>query len=198
MAVDIQGLDRRALAACVEVVARVRPDQLDAPTPCAQWSLRQLLEHMVGSNYGFAAAAEGAQDPADWVDRPVDDDPGGIFAASAARLTSAFDAPDVLTRRMVIPVISPTHRFPAAQAFGFHFIDFVVHGWDVAASLGTPYVLADDILDEALVRAAEVPEGPSRTVPGALFAPGVAAPADAPVMDRVLSMLGRSPRWPDR
>jgi uncharacterized protein (TIGR03086 family) len=198
MAVDIQGLDRRALAACVDVVARVGPGDLDRPTPCGDWTLRRLLEHMVGQNHGFADATEGATDPAVWADRPVLEDPAGVFAASAVRVGAAFDADGALQRRLLIPAISPTHLWPAPQAFGFHFIDYVVHGWDVAASIGAPLVLADDILDEALVRAAEVPQGPSREVPGAAFRAAVPVAGDAPALDRVLGMLGRSPTWPDR
>ena len=56
---DIRDLDRRALAVTVRIVGAVRGDQLDLPTPCADWTLRQLLGHMIGQHYGFAAAARG-------------------------------------------------------------------------------------------------------------------------------------------
>ena len=53
-------LDRRTLTATAEIVAAVTADQLDDPSPCAGWTLRDLLGHMVASNEGFAAAASGA------------------------------------------------------------------------------------------------------------------------------------------
>ncbi len=54
---DIRDLDRRALETTVEIVAAVTAGQLQLPTPCAEWTLRQLLGHIIGQHYGFAAAA---------------------------------------------------------------------------------------------------------------------------------------------
>jgi hypothetical protein len=52
---DIRDLNRRTLATTIEIVDAVRADQLDLPTPCAEWTLWQLLGHMIGQHYGFAA-----------------------------------------------------------------------------------------------------------------------------------------------
>src|ERR1022692_414085 len=68
---DIRDLNRRTLATTIEIVDAVRGDQLDLPTPCAEWTLRQLLGHMIGQHYGFAAAARGeTSDLSVWADRP--------------------------------------------------------------------------------------------------------------------------------
>ena len=92
---------------------------------------------MTGQNYGFAAAAEGeTSDRACWDDRPVDEDPHGVFAQSAARVSGAFDADGVLDRRFWLPEVRDGMTFPAPQAIGFHFVDYVAHGWDVARSIG--------------------------------------------------------------
>ena len=72
---DIRDLDRRALAVTADLVQAVSDDQLNRPTPCAQWTLRQLLGHMIGQHYGFAAAARGVTgDRSVWDDRPVHGD----------------------------------------------------------------------------------------------------------------------------
>ncbi|MFC8721703.1 maleylpyruvate isomerase family mycothiol-dependent enzyme, partial [Kitasatospora sp. NPDC057198] len=90
-AADIRTLDARALRAARSLVDRVGADQLDRPTPCGSWTLGQLLAHMTGQNHGFAAAARGdGRDLAHWADRPVGDDPAGVFAASAAEVAAAF------------------------------------------------------------------------------------------------------------
>ena len=68
---SVRFLNRRTLATTIEIVDAVRADQLDLPTPCAEWTLRQLLGHMIGQHYGFAAAARGkTSDLSVWADRP--------------------------------------------------------------------------------------------------------------------------------
>jgi uncharacterized protein (TIGR03086 family) len=195
---DIRDLDRRALAVTVDLVHAVSDDQLDRPTPCAQWTLRQLLGHMIGQHYGFAAAARGVTgDRTVWADRPVHNDFRTAYANAVNEVTAAFGAEDMLFRQLWLPEIREDGRFPAQLAIGFHFLDYIVHGWDVARCAGAPVVFETDLLDEVLVRAAQVPEGESRLGQGAAFRPGVRVPADAPPLDRVIAMVGRSPSWPD-
>jgi uncharacterized protein (TIGR03086 family) len=193
---DITGLDRRAVRASVEVVARATAGDLARATPCAEWTLRELLAHMTAQHDGFAAAAAGAgADLRVWQARPLGEDPVADYAAAAERVIAAFAEPGVLERRFVLPEILPTHRFPAAQAISFHFIDYVVHGWDVARSLRVGYELDDDLAEAALAVARVVPDGPERLKPGAAFRPGLATPQDASPLGQILSLLGRSPDW---
>src|ERR1700685_3712749 len=71
---------------------------------------------------------------------------GGTRGAAAGGVLAAFAADGVLDRAFTLPEISPERRFPAPQAIGFHFIDYVVHGWDVARSLGLDrYELEPDL-----------------------------------------------------
>jgi len=94
----------------------------------------------------------------------------------------------------VLPEISPTLRFPAAEAIGFHLVDYVVHGWDVARALGRGYDLEPRVLAAALPIARAVPGGDRRRRPGAAFAPRVAASSGGP-LDQVVALLGRRPDW---
>jgi uncharacterized protein (TIGR03086 family) len=72
----------------------------------------------------------------------------------------------------------------------------VVHGWDVARSLGLDYELEPDLLGVALAVAEAVPDDDrARRRPGAAFAPPVSAPAGARPLDRVVALLGRTPGW---
>ena len=84
--------------------------------------------------------------------------------------------------------------FPARQAISFHFVDYVVHSWDVARTLGVPLDLDPALLDVALSVAKAVPGGDARVAPGAAFAPGVDWPG-GPRLDRIVALLGRSPDW---
>ncbi|MFC1421467.1 TIGR03086 family metal-binding protein [Streptacidiphilus cavernicola] len=195
---DIRELHRRALTTAQSVVDQVDPDRLDLPTPCSAWTLGRLLAHMTGQNHGFAASARGeSEDLSIWEDRQVDADPAGVFAASAADVTAAFAADLTLERTLWLPEIHPRFRFPAAQAIGFHYIDTVVHAWDVAAAIGAPLAFDQDLLDAALPIAEFVPDGESRLAPGAAFRPAIASGSEpgGPTLDRILALLGRSPQW---
>ena len=187
-------LHRRAVLASVDVVSRIGDGDLGRDTPCAGWNLGDLLAHMTVQHDGFAAAAKGlGADPAVWQPRPLGADPTGEYAAAAHRVLDAFAAPGVLAREFALPEISTAVTFPAERAIGFHLVDYVAHGWDVARSLGLPYQLDPDVLDIALRIAAAVPDGENRLAPGAAFAPALPVPEDAPALDRIVALLGRSP-----
>jgi uncharacterized protein (TIGR03086 family) len=194
---DIRDLDRRALATTVGIVGAVRGDQLDLPTPCAEWTLRELLGHMIGQHYGFAAAARGeTSDLSVWASRPAGADLHAAYAAAVADVTAAFAGDGMLERRLWLPEIRDGARFPAAMAIGFHFLDYVVHGWDVARSIGSDPGFDADLVSAALAGAVQVPEGEARLAPGAAFRPGIPVSEGAAEMDRLLAVLGRSPGWP--
>jgi uncharacterized protein (TIGR03086 family) len=198
-------LDAIAVRASVDLVAQLAVADLDRPTPCAGWTLRDLLAHMTAQHYGFAAAAagagpestgpEGAPDLAVWQPVALDANFAATYADAADRVLASFAAPGVLDRKVTLPEISPTIAFPAAQAVSFHFIDYVVHSWDVARSAGLPVTFAAEVLDAALDVAEQVPKGERRLLPGSAFAPVVDAPAGAPMLDRIVAVLGRRPDW---
>ena len=195
---EILAWDRCALEVTETIVGQVKPEHLDRPTPCARWSLRRLLAHMIGQNYGFAAAAEGElTDHSSWADRDFGADPAPAFRASAARVIEAFAGVGVADHEIWLPEVRGGQMFPAPVAIGFHFVDYVVHGWDVAASIGVAAPFGEDILQAVLPYAEEVPDGPNRRQPGASFQPALrSASASDHTLDRILAMLGRSPAWP--
>lgn len=195
---DLRDLHARVVRASVTVVAQVRTDDLDRPTPCGDWTLAQLLAHMTVQHDGFAAAAGGnGGDPALWEVPPLGPDPVGAYAAAADRVVTAFAQDGVLDQEFALPEISPLTTFPARQAIGFHLIDYVVHGWDVAKTIDVQLVLDQEMLDVAIQIAQAVPDGAERLRPGAAFAPGLPTAEDAPLLDRIVAHLGRSPAWPD-
>jgi uncharacterized protein (TIGR03086 family) len=192
---DIVGLDARAVRASVQVVARASTADLARPTPCGDWTLAELLAHMTAQHNGFAAAAAGGgADLVHWQTGAPVADPVGEYAAAAERVLAAFGAAGVLAREFTLPQVSTELRFPAAEAIGFHFVDYVVHGWDVARALGLGYDLEPDVLAGALPIAWSVPDGERRRRPGAAFAPRVTVTGGS-VLDQILALLGRRPDW---
>jgi uncharacterized protein (TIGR03086 family) len=195
---DLRNLDRRAVRATVDILTGAERLDLDRPTPCGEWNVGELLAHMTVQHHGFAAAAEGdGADPAVWGAVPLGDDPIKAYVAAADRVETAFAAAGVPERRFLLPEISGRATFPAEQAIGFHLVDYVVHGWDLARALDVPYDLEPDVAPVALTIARQVPDGERRLRPGSLFAPGLPVPSDAPVLDQILALLGRSPTWPE-
>ncbi|MFC9996823.1 TIGR03086 family metal-binding protein [Nocardia sp. NPDC127526] len=192
---DLIALNARAVEVSIDLVARLTAADLSKPTPCADWTLHGLLTHMIAQHRGFAASARGANDLVDWKTRPLGDDPVRGYREAAADVMAAFAEPGLLDREVALPEFSATHRFPAAQAVGFHLVDYVVHSWDVAKTLGIPVHFDAEVLAAAHEVAAAVPGGEIRVAPGAAFAPEVSwSGPDA--LDRIVAMLGRSPEWP--
>jgi uncharacterized protein (TIGR03086 family) len=190
-------LDARAVQASVTVVASAGHADLARPTPCGDWTLGQLLVHMTVQHDGAAAAGNGA-DPSVWRARPPAADPVAEYAAAADRVLRAFAADGILARDFALPEIGPGAAFPAAMAISFHFVDYVVHGWDVARTLGMDYELDPDLLAVALSVAEAVPDDEGRLRPGAAFAPRVAEPQGDSQLDRIVALLGRRPDWRPR
>jgi uncharacterized protein (TIGR03086 family) len=192
---DIQRLDERAVRASIAVVDQVAAADLARPTPCGGWTVAELLAHMAVQHDGFAAASSGAvTDLAIWEPRPLSD-PVNDYAAAAERVIAAFADPGAPARRFTLPEISTEISFAGQTAMSFHFVDYVVHAWDVARSIGAPFEPDTDVLEAAMLVAEAVPDGPSRLEPGAAFAPSVPTTDDAPLLDRVLASLGRDPAW---
>lgn len=193
---DLLDQHSRAVRASVEVVSLLGDGDLARATPCGSWTLGELLAHMTVQHDGFAAAAAGSGgDITIWTSRPLGPDPIGSYSAAADRVVAAFAEDGVLDREFALPEISPITTFPGRLAVGFHLVDYVVHGWDVARTLDVSYDLDTDVLAAALRVAQSVPDGPERLEPDAAFAPGLAVADDAPVLDQIVALLGRDPTW---
>jgi uncharacterized protein (TIGR03086 family) len=191
--VELLPLHRAAVLHTIDVVATASPDDVALPTPCDGWTLRDLLAHMTVQHHGFASAARGlGADPAHW-DVSTVTDPLGAYADAARDAVDAFAAATGETP-FALPEFGPDVVVPGVMAIGFHLVDYVVHGWDVAASLGRTYEVSDDVAAAALTVALAVPDGEFRDAEESPFARAVdgAAVTD---LDRVLRHLGRNPDW---
>jgi len=191
---------RIAVLTSVELVDTVRPADLDRPTPCEGWVLADLLSHMTVQHRGFAAAARGhGADLANWqVESVVDmvrSDPARAYADAARDVLAAFSADGADDASFALPEFGDNAVFPGSIAMGFHFVDYVVHGWDVAASLGVGYELPADVLAAALPLVLAVPDGEVRLLGTIPFEPAVEPVEGAGEFDRILRHLGRRPDW---
>ncbi len=186
-----EALDR-AIAATAGVVKNVRADQLAAPTPCTEWNVGAVLNHIIGTLWlGEGLLADRApRYPMDPGGLPaadlVGDDPAAAYAeASAAALASAR-AGDTLTRTHATPM----GDMPGPVLAGFTTLDIFVHGWDLAKATGQNIDLDTELAAHVLEFAEQAITGDNRAP---RIGPAIPVGADAPVTDRLLAFLGRQP-----
>lgn len=186
---------RSAVLASIAVVNTVTPAHLDLPTPCAEWTVADLLAHMTAQHRGFAAAARGrGADPGVWHVEPLGSDPAGAYKAAAEDVLQAFSAAGTDETLFALPEFGADVTAPGATAMGFHFVDYVVHGWDIATALAVPWQLPDGVLGAVAPLVFAVPDGDFRDAAGSPF--GRALPiAEENTMARILRHLGRDPHW---
>lgn len=189
---DIVGLDRIAVHEATRVVDLAKDNDWQRDTPCAGWDLRKLVAHMAAQHHGFTAAARGAgQEASHWREPQDMSEPARVHLEAATEVLEAFAEPGTTEREFVLPELGRT--VPGLQAISFHFIDYVVHAWDVAATLGVDLQLTDEVRGAALAVARLVPTDPEYRVPGSPFAPALAVPDDSAPLEEALLLLGRSP-----
>ncbi|MFE3851907.1 TIGR03086 family metal-binding protein [Streptomyces griseorubiginosus] len=193
---DVVELDRIAVREAARVVDLAREGDWARDTPCAGWDLRRLVAHMTGQHHGFAAAARGeGGETRFWRQRAEDGDPARAHRRAADAVLAAFAQPGAVEREFVLPELGG--GFAGRTAIGFHFVDYVVHAWDVAAALGVPLWLADEVLGAAPAVARRVPTDPAGRGPGFAFAPALKIPEGAGPLEETLRLLGREPEaWP--
>lgn len=182
---------QRACDITDRVMSGVQPAQLGGPTPCHDWTVRELMEHMVSSTDFFADAAEHGAVAEDrgWPSYP----PGELLAAyrrHAGRLVAAFRAPGVMDRPMVILAGPPTATFCLQIAISERF----VHAWDLASATGQSFAEGADIA-EALLASPEYvsvnSEVRSNTPPP--LGPELAVQSGAGPVEHLVAFLGRDP-----
>ncbi len=184
---DEIALHDRALDEVARLVAGVRPDQLDRPTPCTDWTVRTLIAHLIDANRRFTHVAEGQ--PVTRPDRPPDlgaEDYTDSYRESAKALAEAWKVPGRLDQLFRLPF----GELPGRAALGMRLVELTGHGWDLARATGQ-----QPEFDQELVAAAtrfaqrSLPPGQRSGTP---FAPASEAPADASALDHLAAFLGRA------
>jgi uncharacterized protein (TIGR03086 family) len=168
----------------------VTADDWQRPTPCDDWTVRDLVIHVVGGDRMSAALLRGAsREDATAIRKTIElgDDAVAAFDKEADDVAAAFAEPGAFER--VIPHPSGIDMSPA-RLLGFRIGDYALHAWDLARAIG-----ADETLDAALVQHVWNTLSPmATTIAGTgVFGTGPTRPLsdDAPLQDRLLDLTGR-------
>jgi uncharacterized protein (TIGR03086 family) len=171
-------------------VHAVRDDQWDADTPCADWSVRDLVNHLVVEQLwvpplvrdGATIAQAGDAYDGD----QLGDDPVGVWDRSAEEARAAFSEPGALDRTVHLSYGDT----PGAAYCGQMTTDAAVHGWDLARAIGADERMPDGLASAALREVEPYAAGLHKS---GLFAPPVTPPSGADDRTKLLCLLGRRP-----
>lgn len=180
-----------AADAAAHTVANVDASQFGRPTPCTDWDVRTLLNHLIlWTSYSLEARAHGESVGQDLIDRDFAADPGfaAVYRAQLDRALAAWSDP--ATWEGTLDVMGSP--MPAADVAALNIAEMVLHGWDLATATGQAYTVSEPAAAAAM-RAAEANADLFRQYKG--FADPVEVPPTAPVLDRVLALTGRAPAW---
>lgn len=169
-------------------VRRMGIDQMTNPTPCTEWNVRDLLNHLVSEQFWAPWLLDGAT-PDQVGDRfdgdQLGDDPQAAWAEASTAARAAWDNAEISGRVHVTGGTIPTEDYCWQMT-----MDLAVHAWDLANGIG-----ADTRLDPKLVEAVyTVFEPHVDEMQGlGIFARPQPVAADADTQSKLLAMLGRKP-----
>jgi uncharacterized protein (TIGR03086 family) len=182
---------QRAVDGANVMIGGVRADELTKPTPCTDWDVKALINHMAGVCTMFTAALTGTQlepPPREPVDDLLGSDPAGSYAGISQRMLDAWRTPGALERTLAMPL----GELPGAVGINIVLGDQLLHTWDLAKALGRPYTMDAD-LAEATLRMMQQMMRPEFRGPGQGFAEAVPCAEGAPVQERLVAFAGRKP-----
>lgn len=172
-----------------ELLTGVTPDQLGRPTPCAEFDVGQLVQHLYGVADRVEAMGHGR--PAASVPAFVDALPTELAAGyrERAERSQAAWADDAALTRVAVAPFGP---LPGAQILGVYVSEQLTHGWDLAVATGQPAEAAPELaeLGERSIRPVLDPLPRGGVVP---FGPAVEPAPGAGATERLAAYLGRSP-----
>jgi len=176
------------------LVQQVADDRLGDPTPCPDYTVGDLVEHVGGLALAFTAAAN--KDLGAYTNSPPQPDAARLapdwrtrIPADLVAMAQAWRQPDAwtgMTRAGGVDLPGDVGGLVALD-------EIVLHGWDLAVATGHPFDVRGDLLEA--VHGFVESFGADPQARGGLFGPIVDVPADAPALDRVVGLAGRDPAW---
>lgn len=156
----------------------VAEGKLDDPTPCDEWNVRALLNHLFESQGFFVGTASGnsAAPPQAMAPDVLGNDPAGQYEQARQHALQAFREPGAAEK--------------AGPMLGIAFVDQLVHGWDIAKATGQDATIPDELAQAAFqIVDGQLTDDRRATA----FKPEVQVPDDASAQDKLIGYGGRQP-----
>jgi uncharacterized protein (TIGR03086 family) len=190
--IDMEPAARRLAA----LVAAVRDDQLGVPTPCPDYTLGDLIDHIGGVALAFAAA--GAKQQGRNMEPPPMGDAARLGDDWRTRIPADLEALPAAWRDAGAwegnSWIAGT-EMPAATIGRVGLDELVVHGWDVARASGQPFDADQASVEASLEFMAPISEPGMEAARAPAFGEVQEPAANASALDRLIALSGRDPGW---
>lgn len=191
-AMDIRSQMLPAAEVAARIVLRIPEAELDAPTPCPEWDVRALVNHLILWSGRGESAARKAPPTGPGEDHDFTSESGWaeLFEEQSRKTAEAWQDPAAWEGETSLT--GGAKGMPAGFIGGIVFVESVLHGWDLAVATGSEPEFAPETVQaawEQTVAMADV----SRQY--GVFGPEVPVAEDAPLLDRLLGLAGRDPRW---
>ena len=181
----------RALNQGAAVIAEIRPGQAGLPTPCTDWTVEDLVRHLIAQDLPhFTVAARG--EAPDWTSPP-----GGLgadwpqqFLLGARLLLETWAAAD-LDRPVALPAGG---QAPLRLRADQQIAELAVHSWDLARATSAEVDLDPALAEHALAWSRRMLR-PEFRGSGKAFGVEVPVPEGASAYDRLAGWFGRDPAW---
>ncbi|WP_433709605.1 maleylpyruvate isomerase family mycothiol-dependent enzyme [Nocardia sp. CA-084685] len=180
---ELLQLDAMALTLLGHDIAMLDEADLRRPTPCTGWTVTDLIQHMNERHEAVVAPLLPPVAPAD--------DPCDSFAVTGARWVAAMEQTG--------DVVELPQQGPIAKdlVLSIHFVDMLVHRWDLSRALGRTCWVPDRFTTPALPIAQRITApGSPLNGPDGVYRPALATNEALPAIDNIAALLGRAPGWP--
>jgi len=123
------------------LIAGVNDSQWDAKTPCSEWNVRELVNHMAGTTQLFAGSATRTPPTGEPDTDHLGADPAAAFATYASATSAAWRTEGAVDGMTIVPA-----EMPAIAALGVNIIDIGTHCWDLAEATGQDHGLTPELI----------------------------------------------------
>jgi uncharacterized protein (TIGR03086 family) len=182
---NVVDLDRRAGLSTAVVLEATSPEQYAAPTPCTDWTVRDLVTHLIAGNLKYIEIGRGQEWARGAPDVVLDDDPAAMYRRTLDAMVEAWEQPGVVDRETALPI----GRGRAEMALYLHLGESLVHGWDLARATRQQPCWDDEVVEACLTQF----KGwlPPQRPPSTPYADAAPLGDDAAPIDRLAAYLGR-------
>lgn len=187
---------RKHADAFEEKVAAVPPGDWEVPSPCEGWTARDVVRHIIDMHAVMVRPLGRELSPAP----SVDTDPLAAYRSARKDVEAVLSDPVLAATEVPTPTGTMAAEDSIDQVLSD---DLVLHAWDLARATGQDDALDPEDVERIWTATSSIPADfleklrtPNAFGPGiVVFGPEVTVPADAPLQDRLLGMIGRDPRW---